>query len=185
MDAKTTFKQIVNDKINRDGIKDLMVWLEETDFYTAPASTKYHSAYEGGLITHSLNVYKQLEQLVNIYQCETSMESVAITALFHDLCKVDYYKTCMRWRKDENNKWEQYPTYITDEDCPFGGHGSKSVYLIQRCMPLLFEEASAINCHMGAWDSTKYSNPSNVYKSNKLAWLLHVADEAATYFLDF
>ena len=87
----------------------------------------------------------------------------------------------MRWRKDSNNQWEQYPTYAFNEDFAYGGHGSKSVYLVQSFMRLEPDEATAINCHMGAWDKSDYSNPSPVYERNTLAWLLHVADEAATY----
>ena len=91
---------------------------------------------------------------------------------------------CGEWRKDENNKWEQYPTYKFEESFAYGGHGSKSVYLIQNFMKLEPFEAAAINCHMGAWDMGSYSNPSAVYECNKFAWLLHVADEAATYIDD-
>jgi hypothetical protein len=113
-----------------------------------------------------------------------SNESIAIVSLFHDFCKIGVYKTEMRWRKDENNQWEQYATWKFDEDFAYGGHGSKSVYLVQSFLQLSPDEAAAINCHMGAWDSTTYSNPSPVFERNKLAWLLHVADEAATYLND-
>lgn len=181
MDLKEEFKRIVKTNIDRDGINELMDWLDNTDFYTAPASTKYHGACEGGLVMHSLNVYSELKKLCAVYAPETSEESMAIVALFHDLCKVGFYKTEMRWRKDANDKWEQYATYKHDEDFAFGGHGSKSVYLLMYYMRLLPDEASAVNCHMGAWDASTYSNPSEVYSRNILAWLLHVADEAATY----
>jgi hypothetical protein len=106
---------------------------------------------------------------------------VAIVALFHDICKVGCYKTQMRWRKDQHNRWEQYPTYKFEEDFPYGGHGSKSVYLVQNFMKLNPEEAVAINCHMGQWESTAYGKPSEAYRNNHLAWLLHVADEAADF----
>lgn len=181
MDLKEEFKRIIKANIDRDGINELMDWLDNTDFYTAPASTKYHGACEGGLVMHSLNVYSELKKLCAVYAPEISEESVAIVALFHDLCKVGFYKTEMRWRKDANDKWEQYATYKHDEDFAFGGHGSKSVYLLMYYMRLLPDEASAVNCHMGAWDASTYSNPSEVYSRNTLAWLLHVADEAATY----
>lgn len=184
MDLKEEFIRIANENIKRDGITDLLGWLEGTDFFTAPASTKYHGAFEQGLVMHSLNVYWQLKRLCNWFGCNASMESIAIVSLFHDLCKVGFYKTEMRWRKDENNQWEQYATWKHDEDFAYGGHGSKSVYLVQSFMKLEPDEAAAINCHMGAWDSTNYSNPSTVYERNMLAWLLHVADEAATYTMD-
>lgn len=180
-DIKNEFLNIVTENISRDGVDDLLYWLSGTDFFTAPASTRYHGCFEGGLVVHSLNVYCQLKKLCKWYECDASSESIAIVSLFHDLCKVGCYKTTMRWRKDANNQWEQYPTYTFNEDFAYGGHGSKSVFLIQSFMKLTPEEASAINCHMGQWDSTTYSNPTTVYERNLLAWLLHVADEAADF----
>lgn len=184
MDTKEEFKRIAKENIKRDGISELLDWLEATDFFTAPASTKYHGATEGGLVLHSLNVYTQLKSLCGWYGCEASPESIAIVSLFHDLCKVGCYKIEMRWRKNDRNQWEQYPTYTFDEDFAYGGHGSKSVFLVQSFMKLSSEEASAINCHMGQWDATIYSNPTPVFERNMLAWLLHVADEAASYVIE-
>ena len=190
MDLKEEFKSIVKSNIHRDGIDELMQWLEQTDFYTCPASTRFHGSHECGLLMHSLSVYNHLNQLVQFYglgekdgfnSSDEVDESVAIVSLFHDLCKVGCYKTEMRWRKDANNQWEQYPTYAFNEDFAFGGHGSKSMYLVQSFMKLTPDEASAINCHMGAWDASAYNKPADVYERNKLAWLLHVADEADTY----
>lgn len=181
MNTKDEFERLVREKITRDGVDDLLEWLGRTDFYTAPASTKYHDAFAGGLVLHSLNVYHHLLKLCGWYQCKATPESIAIVALFHDLCKVGTYKVEQRWRKDENNRWEQYPVYVRNEDFAFGGHGSKSVYLVHSFITLLPDEAAAINCHMGQWDSTAYSNPTEVYERNPLAWLLHVADEAASY----
>lgn len=182
-DFKEEFKRAAK-AITRPGIEELMDWLEETDFYTAPASTRFHGAHESGLVMHSLNVYSQLKKLCKWYKCDASEESIAIVSLFHDLCKVGVYKTETRWRKNQYNQWEQYPAYRFEEDFAYGGHGSKSVYLIMAFMALSPDEASAINCHMGQWDSTTYSNPSPVYERNLLAWLLHVADEAADYILE-
>ena len=169
--------------IKRGGIGDLIEWLESTDFFTAPASTRFHGACEGGLARHSLNVYSQLKSLVNWYGYseEYSRETLAIVALFHDVCKVGCYKTEMRWRKDDRNQWEQYATYRFQEDFAFGGHGSKSVFLVQNFIKLTPDEAVAINCHMGQWDATTYSNPTPAYEKCPLAWLLHVADEAADF----
>lgn len=187
---KNEFKSIVNAKISRDGIENLMRWLEGTDFFTAPASTRFHGSYEGGLVEHSLAVYKRMVQFADYYDQEAfgaerdhmwSEETLAIIALFHDLCKIGTYKTELRWRKDAQQRWEQYPTYKKEEGFNFGGHGSKSLYLIQNFMRLEPEEAVAINCHMGQFDSTIYSNPSPAFEQFPLAWLLHIADEAATY----
>lgn len=190
MDNKELFGNLVANRIKRDGITELMEWLEKSDFYTAPASTRYHGAYEGGLVQHSINVFYQLNGLAEYYglgpddNIQNPDEPIAICALFHDICKVGVYKTDMRWRKNQLNQWEQYPTYKFEEDFAYGGHGSKSVFLIQSFMKLTPEEASAINCHMGQWDATTYSNPTEVYRRNKLAWLLHVADEAADFLLE-
>lgn len=181
MDLKAEFTRIIMENVHRNGLTDMLAWLEHTDFYTAPASTRYHGAFETGLVMHSLNVYSQLKKLCEWYKCDASPESIAIVALCHDFCKIGMYKVEMRWRKDANNQWEQYPTWTHNEDFVYGGHGSKSVYLVQSFMKLEPDEAAAINCHMGAWDSSTYSNPSPVYERNLLAWLLHVADEAATY----
>lgn len=188
MELVEEFENRVATLIHRDGIGDLMEWMRGSDFFTAPASTRYHGAFEGGLLQHSLAVHDRLCELVDVFVHDGSIdteyvddESLAICALFHDLCKVGTYKTEMRWRKDAQDRWEQYPTYRFDEDFPFGGHGSKSVYLIQHFMRLEPEEAAAINCHMGAYDMTSYSKPSAAYSEFPLAWLLHVADEAATH----
>lgn len=168
-------------RVEREGISQLMEWLDSTDFYTAPASTRFHGSHEGGLVEHSIAVHGRLHELTSLYNIQASNETIAIVALFHDLCKVGMYKTEMRWRKDANNQWEQYPTYKRDEDFKFGGHGSKSMYIVQNFMKLTPEEAVAINCHMGQWDATTYSDVSSAYEDCPLAWALHVADEAATY----
>lgn len=181
MTTKDEFLRIARENIKRPGIEGLLTWLESTDFYTAPASTRFHGSFEGGLALHSLNVYSHLKRLCNWYSCNATDESIALVSLFHDLCKIGCYKVEFRWRKDENNKWEQYPTYKFEEDFAYGGHGSKSVFLLQSFLQLAPDEASAINCHMGQWDATQYSNPTEVFCRNKLAWLLHVADEGADF----
>lgn len=190
MDIKEKFIEVVDKRIKRDGIGDLMNWLNQTDFFVAPASTRFHGAFEGGLALHSLNVYSWLNKMSEFFgigcddgfnSMEDIDESIAIVSLFHDICKVNCYKIDMRWRKDANNQWEQYATWKFNEDFAFGGHGSKSVYLVQNFIKLTPVEASAINCHMGAYDLSNYNNPSSVYERNMLAWMLHVADEADTY----
>ena len=184
MDLKLEFSRIVDTYIKREGIQDFTEWLWNTDFFLAPASTRYHGCFEGGLAMHSLNVYSQLKKLCKWYNCDVSDESIAIVALFHDVCKIGCYKTEMRWRKNSSSQWEQYPTYKFEEDFAYGGHGAKSVFLVQSFMKLTPEEASAINCHMGQWDATTYSNPTVVFERNLLAWLLHVADEAADFIVE-
>lgn len=181
MGLQEEFESTVRGCVKRDGVEDLLGWLRDSDFYSAPASTRHHGAHEGGLVEHSLAVYRRMVWLEDALGDEVDPESAAICSLFHDLCKVGCYKTELRWRKDAQDRWEQYPTYRFDEDYPFGGHGSKSVYLVQYFMRLRPEEAAAINSHMGAYERTDYGNPSSVYAVNRLAWMLHVADEAASF----
>ena len=168
-------------KINRDGIDKLLAWLEKSDFFTCPASTRFHGAYAGGLLEHSLNVYSELCTLSKAYpEFSFSEESMIIVALFHDLCKVNFYGVEKRNRKnDTTGQWEKHDAYTYDEQFCFGGHGSKSVYLTQYFIKLTPEEAVAINCHMGAYDGNK--DVGRAYEHFPLAWMLHVADESAAY----
>ena len=180
MDNKERFLSLCG-TIDRDGIDKLLGWLETSDFFTCPASTKYHGAYRGGLLEHSLNVYDELQRLLAAYpEIEAKEESVIVVSLFHDLCKVNYYGVEKRNRKNEEGVWESYDSYVVREKFPFGGHGSKSVFLIQQFMALTPEEAVAINCHMGPWDKGD-PDVGLSYEQFPLAWLLHVADESATY----
>ena len=172
--------------IDREGIDKLVDWLETTDFYRAPASSMFHGNYAGGLIDHSIHVYEELKKLCDFY-CpgHYSEESIAIVALFHDLCKVNFYTESTRNVKDERTgQWHKVPFYKKQELNPIGGHGSKSMFLVMYHMGLTDFEAAAINCHMGPWDKQDYGNPGDVYENNELAWLLHVADERATYYRD-
>lgn len=166
--------------VKRDGVEDLKKWLWESDFYTAPASRIYHGDYPGGLCEHSLNVYDEMCRLAKAYpEVNASDESIIVTALLHDICKVNFYGVEYRNRKNEDGKWEKYEAYTIREKFKFGGHGSKSMYLAQHFIKLTPEEAVAINCHMGCWDGNKYVGEA--YEAYPFAWLLHVADEASTY----
>lgn len=179
MDNKERFLDLLRSVKSRR-LEELIDWLEYTDFFKAPASTRYHECYEGGLLEHSLNVYDKLRDLSLHYGLDDAktQESVIIVGLLHDLCKVNCYKTEMRWRKDSQNRWEQYPTYKFDEDFSFGGHGSKSVFLIQNFINLSPDEATAINCHMGVTNND-YSI-FEAFRKCPLAFLLHTADMMST-----
>lgn len=179
MDNKTKFLILCNN-IKRDGIGGLLAYLEQSDFYTAPASTRFHNAYPGGLLEHSLNVYDEFLRLIRAYpEVQCTEESAIIVSLFHDICKVNMYVPEKRNRKNQNGQWEQYDSYSINEKFCFGGHGSKSVFIIQQFMKLTPEEATAINAHMGCWDGNTYVGKT--YEQYPFAWLLHVADESATY----
>ena len=178
----TTKEKIENllRKCTRLGVEDLILWLESTDFYSAPASTMFHQNYEGGLAEHSYSVYKHLDKLVKAYGYTYDEESIILCALLHDVCKIHCYEEDVRNVK-ENGTWVQKPYYKFVEKDKFGGHGAKSVFLVSKYIDLSFEEAAAINSHMGAYDEGTYSRTGGVYEDNKLAFLLHLADECSTY----
>ena len=180
--SKDRFIEVYTKYIRRQGADKLLAWLEETDFFSAPASTRFHGDYEGGLCEHSLNVWEELIRLLKAYpEIKVSAETAAIVTLLHDLCKIGCYKVELRNTK-VNNVWVKKPVYVFNEDFCYGGHGSKSVFLVQKYMNLTDQEAVAINCHMGAWDrSPSDYGLSGAYEQNPLAWLVHVADESATY----
>ena len=112
-------------------------------------------------------------------------EALCIASLFHDVCKVNLYKIDYRNQKIDG-EWQSVPYYTVDERFHFGGHGSKSVYQVQYFMKLNQDEAVAINCHMGFSDGSTSTvrDVGNAFQSCSLAWIIHVADEAATYLLD-
>lgn len=169
--------------IHRKGIANLLAWMkDETDFFTAPASTKYHGAYEGGLCNHSINV---CNRLISLAGNQFDPETIRIVSLFHDVCKINNYELSTRNVKDkETGCWEQVPYYTyADDPLPFG-HGEKSVYLISKFIQLTDKEAMAINWHMGPFDErAKGGGPimSAAFTKFPLALYLHQADMQATY----
>ncbi len=185
--GKEDFLKIYNTYIKREGADKLLAFLESSDFFTAPASTRYHSAFEGGLCSHSINVYKRL--LFNIesefgegWENHYSHETIAICSLLHDLCKVHYYKKDFRNVK-ENGQWVKKECYVKEEILPYG-HGEKSVYIVNGFIRLTREEAVAINFHMGGFDSRVKGGDGSIseaYDKFPLAIMLHVADIEATY----
>ena len=183
---KETFINIVRDKIKREGVEELIGYLEKSDFFTAPASARFHCDHEGGLCEHSLNVFYRLRKVVldEYGNFDTiSEESIAICGLLHDLCKIDFYKVDFRNVK-ENGEWVQKPYYSVDEKLPYG-HGEKSVYIINGFIRLTREEAIAINWHMGGFDARVQGGSgsaiSESYRRFPLAVWLHMSDLTATY----
>lgn len=181
---KKKFLEIAKTNIKRDGIAELLSWLETTDFFVCPASAKFHSAEAGGLCFHSLNVYNRLLGLAkNEFGEENlNLESLTIMALFHDVCKCCFYKQEMRNVK-ENGEWVQKPYYTVDDQLPYG-HGEKSVYMINGYLRLTREEALAINWHMGGFDKRTQAGGNEMsasYYKYPICVLLHIADIMATY----
>lgn len=178
---KAEFVRIYNENITRKGADKLLAWLQSQDFFTAPASTRYHAAYEGGLLEHSLNVYHVLMERFDPER--DSAESFALVSLLHDVCKTGFYTVEMRNRKNARGEWERVPYYAIDDQFPYG-HGEKSVYLIERFMRLNTEEAVAIRWHMGGFDDSVRGGSfalAHAFEKYPLAVKLHLADLEATY----
>lgn len=180
---KEKFIKLAKENVLREGINDLLKYLEEeTDFYTAPASTKYHGSYKGGLLEHSINVFNELKdsKYINNY----SKETLTLVSLFHDICKANIYKVEIRNTKKDGD-WIQVPYFSVDEKFPFG-HGEKSVYLINKFIKLTDEEALAIRWHMGGFTDSVKGGSYSLSKAfeNILALELHIADMRATYILE-
>ena len=187
-DIKERFVTIYKEKIHRKGSEKLLEWLEKYDFFTAPASTRFHSAFEGGLCRHSVFVYERLRVLFANEFCKgkeltsEQEETIAVVGLLHDLCKVQFYDVEMRNKKIDG-QWQSVPTYVVNDKMPYG-HGEKSVYLIKSFMGLTTDEAMAIRWHMGFSDVEFKGggyNVSNAFNMYPLAVLAHVSDLQATF----
>ncbi len=190
MDKREEFLSLYQENIKREGADKLLEYLQspQSDFFEAPASTRFHGAYAGGLCEHSVNVYHCLkaymerERVRETYGFTTSDESIAIAALLHDLCKVNCYKPGTRNVK-ENGVWKSVPTFEYSDDLPYG-HGEKSVYIITGFMRLTREEAFAIRYHMGFAGTEDQRNVGEAFQRFPLAFALSTADMEATYFLE-
>lgn len=180
MTAKEEFIKIYTENITRKGSAELLEWITKTDFFTAPASTKFHCACESGLVMHSVSVFNTMVEK-HFDEESDSMESFAICALLHDLCKAQFYKVSTRnVKNEETGQWEKVPYYMVEDSFPYG-HGEKSVFLIERFMRLKLEEAMAIRWHMGGFDDSSSYAMSQAYDRYPLAVKLHLADLESTY----
>lgn len=194
MNSRDRFIEIFKSKIRREGADKLLEFIcsPSSDFFTAPASARYHSAYAGGLCDHSLNVYDCLvaylarPEAKEKYGLNYTDETIAIVSLLHDLCKMNVYKPGFRNVKNEQGKWEQVPTFEFDDKLPYG-HGEKSVYMITPFMKLTREEAFAIRYHMGfsgASTPQEINNVGKAYEMFPLAFAVSTADMEATYYIE-
>ena len=174
----------------REGIEDLLEFIRKSDFYTAPASTKYHSCHEGGLLEHSLNVYECLKEKRKNPIWEKALsdipeESLIIAALLHDLTKTHFYAVEYRNKKnDETGVWERAPFYTIDDKVSLG-HGEKSVMIASKYIELTSPELFSIRWHMG-WSEPKenYNALGKSMSKHPLVLALHEADQEATYLLE-
>lgn len=190
MDIQDRFTEIYQTYIQREGADKFLDYLtNKSDFFTAPASTRYHGAYAGGLAEHSVNVYECLRaylerpRVQEVYGMQYSDESIALVSLLHDVCKIGCYKTGTRNVKDDNGVWQKVPVYNFDDPLPYG-HGEKSVYILSGFMRLSREEAFAIRFHMGFSGPEDKNSIGKALEKFPLAFALSVADMEATYFLE-
>lgn len=179
-------------RVDRDGMGKLIEFLEKTDFFTAPASTRFHGAYQGGLLQHSINVRAILSEEINndcyypraIEDSQKLEDTVTIVSLLHDVCKVNYYAIEMRNKKNEKGEWVKEPFYTVKDTIPYG-HGEKSVMILNNFIRLTAEEMYAIRWHMGAYEPKElYGTLAEAYNRYPLALALHISDLKATYLLE-
>ena len=169
---------------NREGIEEVIQFLEKSDFYKAPASTRFHGSFEGGLLEHSMKVYEILKHKVknSLLDLNVSDDTLILIELLHDICKVNFYKVDYRNAKNERGEWEKVPYYTVDDTIPYG-HGEKSVMMITEYMKLTVEEKYCIRWHMGFTEPKEaYNTLGQAFKKFPLALILHEADLEATYF---
>lgn len=193
MTAKEEFIEIYNDKIKRRGADKLLEYLMKSDFFTAPSSTRFHGSYEGGLVQHSVNVYHCLKDYLSrprtkeLYGMDYSDETIAIVALLHDVCKINFYTVDYRNRKNDRGEWEKVPYYAINDALPYG-HGEKSVYILSGFFygddRLTREEAFAIRYHMGFSGVEDKNSVGRALEMYPLALALNVADMEASYYLE-
>ena len=169
---------------NREGMEDVISFLEKSDFFIAPASTRFHGNYEGGLAEHSLKVYEILKSKLDKKEIDINVndDTIIIVALLHDICKCNFYKVEYRNAKNERGDWEKVPYYTVDDTIPYG-HGEKSVMMLTEYMKLTNEEKYAIRWHMGFSEpKEQYQTLGIAFKKYPLALLLFEADLESTYF---
>lgn len=175
--AKAKYLELL--RKSKEGCEHFIEWLESTDFFTAPASTQYHSSYVGGLVTHSLYVAERMQKRLG-----TNHPSAIFVALVHDICKANFYVVSSRnVKNEETGKWEKQPYYTVEDQLPYG-HGDKSVYLLMKYgVELTDEEAMAIRHHMGAYEIKPGDYTlGKAFEKYPLALHLHLSDMEATYF---
>ena len=182
-ECKERFLKICREQIDRPGLDGLIDWLEKSDFFSAPASSKFHGNYPGGLCEHSLNVYDVAMHLRDKYiPDQISDESVAVAALFHDLCKVHCYKKGFRNIKNDAGVWEKKEVWEIDERLPLG-HGEKSCIILQWFIRPTVDELLAIRWHMSGFDKSVIGGDYSVSRAQDftpLCGLIQAADMVAS-----
>ncbi len=172
---------------NREGMEELIKFMEEkTDFFIAPASTRFHGSHEGGLLEHSMKVYEILNYKMknNVIDLYAPDDTIIIVSLLHDICKANFYKVDYRNAKNARGEWEKVPYYTVEDTIPYG-HGEKSVMMLTEYIKLTPEEKYCIRWHMGFSEPKEsYTTLGLAYKKYPLALLVNEADLEASYFYD-
>jgi HD superfamily phosphohydrolase YqeK len=165
-------------------MEELIGFLQSSDYFEAPASTKYHGNHPGGLAQHCFNVYNLLKEKNERFKLGLPDETVIIASLLHDMCKVNFYKVEQRWRKDDRGKWESYDTYGCDDTFPLG-HGEKSVIMLQHFLKLTKVEILMIRWHMALTEGKDAQmHINNAFKMLPAISALHSADLESSYLLE-
>ena len=158
-------------------------WLDQTDFFTAPASSKYHEPYPGGLCVHSLKVLNEATDLLNLPKFIHQLTCVTTRiALVHDWCKINRYEPYMRNVKNEQTGvWEQVPSYRTKDTGVCFGHGVSSMFMAQQFFRMKMEEVLAIRWHQGRWNVCELEENEFTYANHNypLCYLIQFADQLA------
>lgn len=167
---------------NRPGMDKLIGWINSTDFFVAPASTKYHLHCKGGLALHSLNVYERLKAKRDAGLITIKDDSLIITSILHDICKANFYEMQPRNRKIDG-VWKEVFEWGVNDQMPIG-HGEKSCFIIQSYMRLRPEEFAMIRYHMGR-ESLQYGdNFSTAAAQYPNVVALHTADMESAYIVE-
>lgn len=166
--------------------KELEQWLNTNGFFNAPASTKYHGAYAGGLFDHSFTVCGRLEQLTKDNDLKWQRpESPFIVGMFHDVCKCDQYVPIFETEYSTVSHGMLIPNekitgYEYNTHTVLKGHGSKSVMLLSQFINLTEEEMLCIRYHMGAYEKEEWAEfDMAIRKYPNVLWT-HMADMLAS-----
>lgn len=164
-------------------IQRCLDWLRNTDFYTAPASTRYHESFPSGLLYHTLKV---VDRTITLLECSPFLsvhpDSAILVALTHDWCKIGLYESYTRnVKNDRTGSWEPTLAYRHNHEIVPLGHGVTSMFLAQKFFKLTTEECLALRWHMGHWrvcdsevNDLQYAN-----ENYPLVHLLQFADQLA------
>lgn len=164
-------------------IKSMIEWLRTTDFYEAPASTRYHESFKGGLLEHSLKVYDKMCKLCTLDEFnEVDKGSAALVTLTHDWCKIHKYEQYIKHVKDDKTgQWHDELAYKYSDKYIGLGHGPQSLMMLSQFCKLTFDEMAAIRWHMTTFDVTSYDLDDMTNCSSKipLVLLTQFADKLA------